>query len=224
MALATVEVRKDALLGFKALPGDRGDLSALEQRGAITDWSAVYPQLTLEAALSYLPNWFERGFSSASLVALTARQSIALLVLDDRRFQDGSLNSAAKADIVRSSYDLARERLALPPLSAGPLMTALGERGLALAVRDAEDFELVVPHALFTPEHLTAELLFAFDESASQPLTVGRVHGLALPKQVLSDHIQLAVELARASSLPSSCSELHAALHHAVSLNSSTAS
>lgn len=138
------------LFGYKAISEPR--LSAIPVPDAPSDWSGVYPQLTLNQALAYLPNQWDRGFPEASIISLHTRREMQVLYCDDPALKEPLLPSTEKARIIR---DAAKKLL--PNLSDRlPLLTALGELKTCLCIWDVETFELVVPHALFIEEYLGA--------------------------------------------------------------------
>lgn len=195
--MTCVEVRAGDLLGFKALTLAQAEAVHVEQHNAAADWAAVYPQTSLQSALDYLPNQFERGHSVAQLVALYALRPFKLVVYSDPAFTQGSVSSQEKASRVRTAYNAAAQQLRLPTLSDAPLMHAFGEADLALCVLDAEDFEFVIPHSMFTSNTFRVEVLFTLHQSERQPWAVGRVDGLALDRHTLEDCRKLGEELSK---------------------------
>lgn len=123
-------------------------------------------------AVNYVPNQFDRGESVVCVVALRVREGCALrvVVCDDRRMADTAIVSADKANIVRQHV---RSTVA-SDLSSAPLLHALGREGLALCLVDSDDYELAVPHVLFSEELLEAETVLEIGERHS---VIGRVVG-----------------------------------------------
>lgn len=181
-------------VGFKALPSATL-LPATYAAGASDaqelDWAGIYPQLSFAQALAYLPNQFERGCTRASVVKLTAKREITLVVCADPVFMDGAVSSSTKAQLVRDTVQslVADNASAInaPLCTDLPLMRACGECELTLCIPDAEGFELVVPKAMFTQEWLACDELFAFVESTNVAATVGQVVGQRLHRSVLMD-------------------------------------
>jgi hypothetical protein len=178
-----VELHSGTLLGFKAAPGSSCEklfahaLSVSDAGESPTpDWSGIYVQLTMEQAVNYLPNQFDRGEVEACIVSLRVRegQSLRVVVYKDRRMSHHAVSSAEKARLVRDHV----LRSVAPDLSAAPLLMALGEQRLALCLVDCDDYELAVPHALFSDKVLTAEPVLRFWESPKVPGCIGRVAGL----------------------------------------------
>jgi hypothetical protein len=185
-AVRRLELSSGALVGFKAAPGASCDQlfvhSLSFQSGAsdpqespTPDWSGIYVQLGMEQAVRYVPNQFDRGEPSVSVVALRVRQgrTLQVLAVDDPRMADTATSSADKANIVRQHVTAV-----CPDLGEAPLLTALGQQDLALCLLDSEDYELAVPHRLFSEDLLEAETLVMFQESQRCPSTVGKVTGV----------------------------------------------
>ncbi len=171
-----LEIPVGSLTGFKALTPDQARLVSIESSATSlpSDWRAVYPQLSFEMALNYLPNQFDRGYKIAQIVSLCSTRPINLLVYADPLFTIASLDSKTKADRVRAAYS----RSGFGNLDASlPLMDSLGQVNQALCVLDADDFELVIPHCMFSPKHFDATVLFTFHENAKIPGAVGAVEG-----------------------------------------------
>jgi hypothetical protein len=123
-----------------------------------------------------VPNQFDRGESEVCITALRVRagQTLRCVVCDDKRMADTSCSSADKASLVRSQV-LAAGVADLAP--ADPLLVALGKQNTALCLVDSEDFELAVPHCLFSEAVLEAETVLELAESQRLPCTIGRVVG-----------------------------------------------
>lgn len=182
-----LELPQGSLVGFKAAPGTSCEklfAHALSFQSGISDpqesptpaWSGIYVQLDIQQAVRYVPNQFDRGEPAVSVVALRVRQgkSLHVIVVDDPRMADTAISSADKANIVREHVASSAVR----DLGEAPLLMALGQRDLALCLMDSEDYELAVPHVLFTEGLLEAETLVMFQESQRLPSTVGQVSGI----------------------------------------------
>jgi len=141
-AIRTVELQGGALVGFKAAPGT--DCCRLFAHAKATqghdqgesptpDWSGIYVQLDMEQAVNYVPNQFDRGESTVSVVALRVRenQCLRICVCEDERMADASISSKAKAELVRNQVSSSSDLLAHDP--AVPLLAAFGQKGLALS-------------------------------------------------------------------------------------------
>ena len=203
-----VEVPSGVLSGFKALTPEQCAAVSVDPPPVLTDWAAVYPQLTLQSALNYLPNQWERGHRTAHIVSLYTCEPLKLLVYSDPDFMLGHASSQEKASKLKAAYHSIQGPYNYPrDLREGLLMTSLGEAGLAACVLDAEDFELIVPHPLFNPTNLRAEVLFTFHQSDRWPLSVGQVKGLPIEPHVLQDLTLLGQELSKHSPM-TSCREL----------------
>lgn len=193
-----VELPANILLGFKAAPGPNG-AELLEDAGnAGEDWAGLYAQLSVPAAVNYLPNQWTRGAESACLLSVRTRTPVSVIVCPHKWMGDTAVSSAEKAARVR--------RLLLAEINVAvrddkPLLAGLGELGFALAAIDADEFELVVPHNLVTR--------FAFDVVATVTqyekcrYTTGGCQVLvgekiAIPRQVAQDSAELGKALASA--------------------------
>ena len=96
-----------------------------------------------------------------------------VVVCEDARMADTSISSEEKASILRSHVLTA----GTSTLDDAPLLTALGKQNLALCLIDSEDYELAIPHALFSSTVLEDETLLELTESQRMPSTIGRVVG-----------------------------------------------
>ena len=199
------EIAAGTLFGFKAWHSGFIPDCTVESGKPSEEWSAIYPQFTFERALAYLPNQWERGHQTAYILSLRTITKLTILTCCDKSFEDGSLCSKEKSLLVRREYSKLKDQLQhghtlqLPPLPPDlPLMDALGALSLVLAARDAEGFELIVPRALFHPNIFQARPLFTFEQSTTRPLTIGRVVGCSLPRDILDDTALLADRLSSA--------------------------
>ncbi|KAI8802823.1 hypothetical protein BJ742DRAFT_831559 [Cladochytrium replicatum] len=169
---------------YKALPMSTASLPTppLLQ----TNWSALYPQLSLSRALSYLPNQFDREFSTPCIALLTPRVTIPLIVYTDALFLDPECSADVKAARMRECVE---EAVGLQREDGVGLMEAVGRKGYVVAMLDAEagGYEVAVPHCLANEEIFEAHVLFEFEESEVWKGTVGRVKGLDLRKEELWD-------------------------------------
>ncbi|KAJ3028831.1 UNVERIFIED_CONTAM: hypothetical protein HDU68_000794 [Siphonaria sp. JEL0065] len=192
------------LIGFKAMPSTVFSDLTSSSKSAITDWSGIYPQLTLEQALAYLPNQFDRGFNVVHIVALHSRIELKLVIIDDNRFKNPRLSSTEKAQIVRDAFTASKQ---LPFLDTKtPLIESVGRNSMVLCIPDAEDFELVVSHELFNSNVMEPTALFTMmsDDLVSVKCVV-EVEGLK--KDVLLDH-RLLSSVLETHCVESKCTEL----------------
>jgi len=188
-AVRTIELRPGTLVGFKTAPGPSCErLFAHSQsmhdgtdakESPEPDWSGIYVQLDIDQAVRYVPNQFDRGEPEVCIVALRVRegQLLRVVVCDDPRMSDTAVSSADKAGLVRSQVFEEGGAGAPAPPACTPLLAALGQRHLALCLIDSEDYELAVPHALFSEVLFEAETVLHFRESTRMPSTIGHVAG-----------------------------------------------
>ena len=122
-----------------------------------------------------------------SVVALRVRenQCLRICVCEDERMADASISSKAKAELVRNQVSSSSDLLAHDP--AVPLLAAFGQKGLALCLVDSENFEVAVPHSLFSEALLDAETVLELTESTRIPSTIGRVVGKGAAAQAVQD-------------------------------------
>lgn len=164
-----VEVPKGSLLGFKAAPG----LSAtglMAGKGTADAWSGVYVQLSISSAVRYLPNQYDRGEMTPCVLSVRAKRPLRIVVCRDDRMAATEISSAEKADIVRR---LVSGLIDLKP--ALPLLASLGDADVALCLLDCEDYELAVPHCVFSEQNLDTSILLQFPQSERIPRTIGQV-------------------------------------------------
>lgn len=183
-------------IGFKALPSRTPEL--LGQSGKESLWSGLYPQLSFQSAMNYLPNQWDRGHAYASIVKLRTRSALTFLVCKDDRMTRVDVSSAEKAEIVARA---AKELLGLNiDCTRGSIVEQLGEASVCMCIMDAVDFELVLSHAL-APQ-LDIETLYTFKQSEKVPGLTCDVQGhndpKPLSKSVLEDVAQLGQALAGA--------------------------
>ncbi|KAJ3265728.1 hypothetical protein HDU76_012021 [Blyttiomyces sp. JEL0837] len=196
------------LIGFKALPTTSFNITSPNANRNITDWTALYPQLTFNQAMAYLPNQFERNCRNPHVVSLTAKKQIPVAVYIDPLFVDGSISETVKAERTREALNRLLEshvdvKIKLPRLvsttvpSDQPLLPYLGNLGIALCVLDAEGLELVLPLSMFNEEWIEIGDLFQFEESEKVPCTIGRVVGMedVLSQGVMKDWNELCRKL-----------------------------
>jgi hypothetical protein len=158
------------VIGFKALPLRSPELQC--ETGAESLWGGLYPQLSFQSAMDYLPNQWDMGCK-------------------DGRMADVEVSSVEKAESVAQA---AKELLGLAvDCKRGSIVRQLGEGGVCLCIMDADDFELVLPHALAA--QLEMEVLFTFRQSDKMPGVTGAVEGRNVCKSVLEDVAQLGGEL-----------------------------
>jgi hypothetical protein len=179
------------VIGFKALPLWPPQLPF--ESGTDSLWSGLYPQLSFQSAMNYLPNQWDRGHTCASIVKLRTLTSLTFVVCKDGRMADVGVASLQKAEIAAQA---ANDLLGLHvDCNSGSIMRQLGEGGACLCVMDADDFELVLPHAL-APQ-LEMEVLFTFRQSDKLPGMTGAVEGRDVSRAVLQDVAQLGGELGK---------------------------
>jgi hypothetical protein len=171
------ELKEGDLVGFKAAPGtDCGRLFAqVRAKGkGSQDWSGIYVQLDIAQAIRYVPNQYERGEEISCIVALRVKKghSLNVIICNDKKMAETTISSVEKANIVRdylstNGYtDIDKKR---------PLLSALGDYGVALLLIDSEDYELAIPHVLFTENVLEADTIFLLPQSKRIPCTIGSV-------------------------------------------------
>ncbi len=179
------------VIGFKALPLRPPQLP--NESGTDSLWSGLYPQLSFQSAMNYLPNQWDRGHACASIVKLRTLTSLTFIVCKDGRMAEVGVSSLQKAEIAAQA---ANELLGLHvDCNSGSIVRQLGEGGVCLCIMDADDFELVLPHALTS--QLEMEVLFTFRQSDKLPGMTGAVEGRDVSKAVLQDVAQLGGELGR---------------------------
>ncbi|KAJ3123014.1 hypothetical protein HK098_002270 [Nowakowskiella sp. JEL0407] len=144
--LKKISITPGILFGYKALPSP--SINDIPTPKCLEDWSAIYPQLTLEQSLAYLPNQWDRDHDEAHIVALYTKEDVEVIVYKDFAFQEPTISALEKANLVRSAI---KESLMIT--IDGMLMSELGKRKYCLCALDADTFELIVPHELFTEEY-----------------------------------------------------------------------
>jgi hypothetical protein len=179
-----LHIPANTLIGFKALPTPSFHV---QPSALYTDWSAIYPQLSLSAAISYLPNQFDRGCKSAVIVSLTCVKNIKIIVCIDKVFTDPHIDSVLKADMVKRMISAYIPENSLE--TEGLLLDELGKQSFILCLPDADGLELVVPHCLFNKNWFSMEPLFEF--TFGQWANIINVKEKIIPKHILDDNATL---------------------------------
>lgn len=170
---------------FKILPTNFTEEYLLQGQTSF-DWSAIYVQFTIQHAVSYLPNHFDRGYDSADLVIVSTKEEEPLpcIVYDNERIAISSLSSAEKAQLLT---DYIQQEIDPSFGSSGssrstendkPLLQRIGEDlQSAVVLLDAEkDFECAIPHCLMTNKKFRYQRLARFQRDPLVPWKVKSVH------------------------------------------------
>ena len=164
IATATAEVtvthvRARGVTVYKALAGAAATLAeynarcvaahggeANEQPLGQREWRALYTQFKRDHVLGTVPyRWSDPDTSEARLVAATF-EVLDVVVIDGPLMHSGAVSGAEKAAAVKRLLGID---------AAAALMPTLGERGQAALVREtADEWELVLPHALLASSSL----------------------------------------------------------------------
>ena len=186
--LRLITIPAGTLLGFKACPGIDASrlLSHAKEQPHVALWSGIYVQLSLSQAVSYVPNQYERGEDTCCVCRLTTRRQLSA-VCDDIRMADVGVSSSDKAtrvlDAVRRTPSLMhweeeeeaevqeekKEEEESSSTAVHPVLGVFGAHDHALCLLDCENYELALPHSLFTSEWFELEALFVFPISIKIP-------------------------------------------------------
>ena len=171
--LRLLTIPKGTLLGFKACPGRDATrlLTHCAEKKHTALWSAIYVQLSLQQAINYVPNQYDRGEEVCCICRMTTRQPLQIAVFEDVRMGDNEMSSEDKAQLVRDAV------LQTPELdwklnandTKGPLLNIFGARGFALCLLDCETYEVAMPHNLVHTDWLTTECLIILPASTTIP-------------------------------------------------------
>ncbi len=146
---------------FKILPTDFTEDYLLRGQTSI-DWSAIYAQFTIQHAVSYLPNHFDRGYESADLVLIsTNEESLQYIVCDDERIAISSLSSSEKSQLLTEHI---KRDVESTFGTSGPLLQRIGEDLHSMVVLfDADrEYECAIPHCLMTNQRFSFQRLARF--------------------------------------------------------------
>lgn len=196
-----VTVPEGTLVGFKALP--TWDPSLVQPGNPASRhvsnglWSGLYPQLSFQSAVNYLPNQWDRGHEEASIVKLVSNADLTFLVSDNPHMAKPEITSVQKAEIIAKEVEELLGSSINPQVA---ILEQLGKLSLNLCILDAEDFELVVPHTLL--DKLNIEVLFRFQVNHSLPGITGSVDAHPLPKHIVQDPAELGIALSQDVSDP----------------------
>jgi len=87
--------------------------------------------------------------------------------LDDKVYGDGRVPGAEKAKLAKKQLS-SLLGIDFDNPSDVKLMEVLGQRGIMLELLDAEEYELVVPHRLFSSENFILETIAEFKRHATK--------------------------------------------------------
>ena len=86
--LKVLSIPEGTLFALKCLPSSQIMLSEDHFPGqSELDWSAIYAQFSLEHAVSYLTNPYDRGYEMVSLVGLYTKTNLEVIMIADDRFK-----------------------------------------------------------------------------------------------------------------------------------------
>ena len=103
-SLSINTIAPGTLLGYKTLPTSQCALTSDPFPGqSDKDWSGIYAQFSVENALSYLTNNYDRGHLDVSLVTLTTKCDLNCIIYKDQCFADGNIRENDKALKLRSA-------------------------------------------------------------------------------------------------------------------------
>lgn len=225
-------VKRGTHIAWKVLPGSSVEESAEKCFHAQTpaDWSAIYAQLTIEHAVSYLNNHYDRGNEWAHLVSISAARDIQCTIYSDERMAANDLTPHEKAVLLRTYLN---EQVCAVPLTNDSLMKSVGEQlGIFVVIPDSESLlECVIPHSLMDNAYFSfrSHATFHRDElnpcltrfvrvAAALPLLDSKPDiPLSLCKDEMSDPALLGMKLAKCDfgAFPAHCSWISTHLSHA---------
>jgi hypothetical protein len=181
-----VSLPANTLLGFKALPAANFDIQVSDYP---TDWTAIYPQLSLRQAIGYLPNQYDRGCMNPVIVSMHLLQDAKMIVSPHSVFGESQVDSKVKASLAKSlisaqitDFDITQ-----------PLMNEMGRHNLMLCILDSDDYEVIVPHSMCKSDWFNLEKMFSFQ--FGKYANILQVDDLQLPDDVLGNLDALADHL-----------------------------
>lgn len=185
--LRQIVIPAGTLVGYKACPGDNGQrlLDHASSDPGSSLWSGIYVQLSLAQAVSYVPNQYDRGETTCCICKVVATKPLKVAVLDDPLMADVGISSDDKAGRVLASIEqtpfLEWKRGDYHPSVVGFFAT----QDHALCLVDCENYELAVPHDLFSADRLAVEPILRFPVSTVIPGgVIGKMEVLLLHNQV----------------------------------------
>jgi hypothetical protein len=86
------------LFSFKCLPSTLVNMTKEPFPGQTSaDWSAIYSQFSVSRALAYLPNHYDRGYTSVMLCSLyTTAELPSIVIYKDLMFTDPHASAEVK--------------------------------------------------------------------------------------------------------------------------------
>ena len=186
MTFRCVEVPANVRVAYKIFPGNEFSIEHAANGQSSADWSALYGQFSLSHTIAYLPNHFDRGATSASLVSITTKRDVKCLVFLDRSYGDVTLSSSDKAQLLRDSIvtNMGKGKLN----DDKPLLQSIGEDlNMFIAVIDAEEVECAFPHCMMNYDYFSYQTHATFVAGSGGML----VSGVTIQNNDSSEEIQL---------------------------------
>jgi len=165
-----IKIPADILVGYKIFPGSKFITSQAQLGQSEADWSGLYAQFSLQHAVAYLPNHFDRGNESAMLVAIRSKRPVKCVLYCDKSFSDTAVSSDTKATALRTAI-----ATCLPPetqiqASGIPLLQSVGTFLDSFVVMyDEEDLECAFPHCFLSDDNFNFEVLAVFERDPVHP-------------------------------------------------------
>lgn len=197
-----VTVKKGTHIAWKILPGSTVEESAEKcfRAQSSADWSAIYAQLSVEHAVSYLNNHYDRGHECAHLVSITAARDLQCAIYTDGRMAANDLGPLEKAVLLRNYLN---NNVCSAPLKADEsLMKSVGDQlGIFVVLPDSESLlECVIPHSLMDSDRFEFCSHALFERDIHNPCRTRQVilagEPIALSKDERSDPALLGRRLA----------------------------
>lgn len=169
MSYCCIDIPAGVRVAYKIFPGDEFCLELASKGQSDADWSALYGQFSLSHTIAYLPNHFDRGCTTASLVSICTKRNIRCFAYFDNRYGNTNISSAVKADLLRQCISA---NVSGPSLcSDKPLLQSIGEDlNMFVAILDADEIECAIPHCMMNHDNFTYSTLTTFHVGSGSAL------------------------------------------------------
>jgi len=166
--VTVIEIRVRAVTVYKILAGADATLSSYNAAcssndAGLQDWRSLYTQFQRAHVLGTLPyRWENPATAEARLISATFEE-LDVVVIDGPYLHDGGVDGVAKAAACKCQLGIDE---------AAPLMPSLGDRGKVALVREtADEWELVIPHALLSSLRYEERGIARFRRHPRMPVT-----------------------------------------------------
>ena len=128
-------------------------------------WSGAYVQLTVQEAISYVPNQYERGYNDCSINIVKTKKEVNLAICDDKRLSLTTTSSVEKAKLVIDAARRTSELKWHEEYFTNSVSEAFGKINTILMLWDCENKELIIPQQMFQSDWFTLTTMMSVERS-----------------------------------------------------------